>query len=1624
METDRREIVWRTAAFIIFVGTLMLAEHSAAFSEPSQKDPVEEIVVDGTALKVQMEEGVTTQGPLDRAVSEGPADSKKGARARAWRSDEVIVKFKGSGAGKDLSQALAQSLNVQGRVTSASKALGVRGARALERRIDFSSARPLIPEEGDRASAGRARPTRFQDVWLMKVKAGMGKGIEAICEELSKDPLIEYAQPNYQYETNAWPLPRENYIPNDAFLGDEANPGTYRQGSWGQNYPDLWGLAMIRAIEAWNEFDTNANGRFDEGETKPGEGVIVAVLDTGLDYNHPDIENSVWLNQRELMVEEGRFPAGLDADADGVVTPREAMDFTGDLDGNGSLNLKDVMMNPKFLNRFDEDRNGFRDDILGWDFSGDGANGVYPDRDPYELQRIGHGTHVAGTIAAEADNTIGIAGVAPFAKVMPIKIFPLATTAVVVRAIYYAANGPAHILSNSWGPTRENYRDLLLEEAIVYAYHQKKKIVVFSAGNSSEDVKRYAPINMQEVVSVGSVTHLGTKSDFSNFGTQLKVLAPGGDSKDLVEVVRRPHNNILSLRSQGSDMAGSWGPDEARQYVAQDYYRVRGTSMACPHVSGVFALVLSKYPELKRDHIAAIQQLLSTARPVSDADRLHAFQLGRGVVDAYRAVHERMGSTLLFVKEVTYQETDLQTNQSIEPGEEVELRLNLFATSVLQDTAARLVSEDGLCTVVDEGSRFSRRDRPLASGQGGGILLDPEYHNEADPFVILMNAGTPLLSDLRFRIEFGASGLSAPFLLKNTLPVYRQAIHTPGPVRSSTLADLDRDGDLEIIVGGSRERDQTQPPTYPFYWFTAQLHAFHDDGTPLAGSWPFEPHPEAAGTEFNINAAPIILDMNGDGTQEIVVVVRNGYYDDRRQDRRAYVLNTRGEVLARGIGGGALLGDVSDTLSVADLNLDGESEWAGIMAHPYSGTLRPEVHVWGSDPLTMPLLWRTVTEDPRNYEHERMLPVIANRDGDRELEVVTIGEHEEPGSAPEPKYIYSYNHDGSIQAMHRIYPDSPERLPRGFTVSDIDLDGRGDVVVLSRGFLEANDSLKLKGYVDLFDAEGAAQGDNWPFVIPTFSPQREGAGSILLSSPFAYWQQPLVGDIEGDGKKELFIVNDKDRMAYLLDAVGHVLEGWPQPAMSYFCPVFSDLDGDGELEVIFIYKGSDIYAYHKDGQMVRGFPIRIPDGHGAFNPGLTIADLNQDGYLELVVTSEEWITAYDGFPTSKDGWIHIFTSPWAIGPGAPGAPWPTERQNYRRTNAYPDRTEEPGKVNRAPVFVNSRGDLNDDGRLDNSDAQLIANWVGGGYRGRLSQTEAARRADFDANGEVNALDSQWVLELFSRHEVPLAPMPVGPVALTVGSGKTVRLLAIDPEYDPVTCELVWSREGFQIQQPSFAAVTSRSVVGRGMEISLRPSDPSDVGVYLVRAKAMDGRLEAQDEISIEVSQGAGGGLDDWSVVSGKWLVTGGGFQQSDLFVQRAILVNRSLHPSGNFSLKSDLTCLETERAWHNAFVVFGYQDPAHFSFAGLYCGRSQVVIGQVYNGTLSEVKSAAFPLEKDTPYPVRLDVGEEALELSVDGRRTILMPRAGLTHTQGQAGFMTRHARSHFKGLVMGEAAP
>ena len=370
------------------------------------------------------------------------------------------------------------------------------------------------------AGTTRRRFASGAELWRL----GPGVPVSDALARLEGSADIAYAEPNYIVSATA--------VPDDP------------------EFPKQWSLKNTGQAGGTPGADIDATAAWDITTGTPG--VIVAVVDTGVDLDHPDLRANLWTNP-------------------------------GEIPGNG----------------IDDDADGLVDDVAGWDF-------VNHDADPHDEH--GHGTHVAGTIAAAGDNGRGVAGIAWHATIMPLKFLDASgngTIADAIAAIDYAAAKGARVINASWGGGGFS---TAMFEAIRDAGEQQEVLFVAAAGNEATDTDQIpffpAAYDTPNVVAVAASDRLDHLAWFSNYGrTSVDVTAPGVD--------------ILSTLPGGT------------------YGFSSGTSMAAPHVSGTAALLLTMAPGI--DVVSLRQRLLDESEHlpaldgrVASSGRLDALQCVTG----------------------------------------------------------------------------------------------------------------------------------------------------------------------------------------------------------------------------------------------------------------------------------------------------------------------------------------------------------------------------------------------------------------------------------------------------------------------------------------------------------------------------------------------------------------------------------------------------------------------------------------------------------------------------------------------------------------------------------------------------------------------------------------------------------------------------------------------------------------------------------------------------------------------------------------------------------------------------------------------------------------------------------
>ena len=342
-----------------------------------------------------------------------------------------------------------------------------------------------------------------------RISLAQNENIEDSIVSFRKRSDVEYAEPNYIAYTF--------FTPNDPYFSYQ------------------WHFKQIGMEDAWN--------------ISNGNGVIVAVIDTGVAYEN-----------------------------------------------YGTYYLAPDLANTAF--------------VAGYDFVN---NDTHPNDDN------NHGTHVTGTVAQSTNNDLGVAGVAFGAKIMPIKVlnrFGSGTYADIAEGIRWAADNEAKVINMSLGGSATT---TYLEDAVKYAY-EKGVTIVAAAGNSASSTPSYPAAYDQYVISVGAVRYDKNLAPYSNYGSSIDVVAPGGDTS-VDQNSDGYADGVLQQTFSGS--RSNFG-----------YYFFQGTSMASPHVAGAAALLISNGNALTPDNVRSALQ--STAEDLGTSGRDNTF--GWGLINPLAAL--------------------------------------------------------------------------------------------------------------------------------------------------------------------------------------------------------------------------------------------------------------------------------------------------------------------------------------------------------------------------------------------------------------------------------------------------------------------------------------------------------------------------------------------------------------------------------------------------------------------------------------------------------------------------------------------------------------------------------------------------------------------------------------------------------------------------------------------------------------------------------------------------------------------------------------------------------------------------------------------------------------------------
>jgi subtilisin family serine protease len=910
-----------------------------------------------------------------------------------------------------------------------------------------------------------------------------------------------------------------------------------------------------------------------------GAGVTIADVDVGVEHDHPDLAGRWALNAGE----------------------------TGE----------DASGRPRASNGVDDDRNGYVDDWRGWDF-------YARDGDATSDTRNAHGTNVAGVLGAATDNGLGIAGIAPQARIMPIRTADdiLHQGGRLAEGIVYAVDNGARAISMSLGADSFSRS---LRAATRYA-HRRGAVIAVAAGNEFH-FHHHQPQAHDEVLAVGGVnpdsSNLSARDQsLAQLATRFDVKASYSDYGPHLDVVAPTH---VPTTDWGGGFRMTWD----------------GTSAATPHVAATAALVLARGRALGLGLSAAeaIQILRMSADDLADPGQGYAPGWDRlsgwGRVNAAAAVERAAAGRVPPVADIRSPEWyapvrsarlavrgiargrsavswRLELGAGEQPGEWRELAsggatpaggaalarvnaaglapgphtLRLRAT----DAAGNLGEDRALFNVMRDGSLRRGFPRRLAtSGEASPALADLDRDGALDIVVATSDGSVQALSGRTGRSLRGwprrmkaVGGAAAAARRIGTLRA--------GFLSTPAVGDVAGGRSLEVLVGG----------------LDGRLYAWDARGRALRG-FPFRiglRRPAESGRlDAAIYASPALADLDRNGKLDVVFGAA---------DQRVYALRGNGRLLP----GWPVLardgadGDVAKILSspaVGDLNGDGSPDVVEGTAEAYGSTpsMSGRVHAW--DARGRPL----------------------------------------PGWPVAPTGLAV----DSIPLAGQGVPDSP-------VLADVDGDGRDEVAAAA-----------FTGQPELYRGDGTRMGgEDGHFAVSG----RGARSPSAAPSALALGANAAFGRTAPDGPLHFFggLVDSRLAAAQSSPATrvefdhllggwdagsGAWLDAWPRPMEGWLIvagPAVADVDGDSRAETIAGSSGNVLHAFREDGSEPPGWP---KDVGGWLLAAPAVGDVDGDGRLEVVAVT-------------RDGWLWAWDTPAPARSGA--LQWPAVRHHVRNTGRY------------------------------------------------------------------------------------------------------------------------------------------------------------------------------------------------------------------------------------------------------------------------------------------------------------------------------------------------------------------
>lgn len=674
------------------------------------------------------------------------------------------------------------------------------------------------------------------------------------------DMVSDFKQNRWVFSAEKEPIVRastlvEPYVPSDPFIANQ------------------WFVNNVFANWAWGLW-TNL------GKTPGDTSIVVGIVDSGTQWDHPDLKENIWVNPAE------------DLDGDGVVGDFGTPEQGGDEDG------------------IDNDGNGKIDDLVGWDFIGQSLDSIRQDNNPMAGAE-NHGTAVAGCVSASTDNDIGVTGIGFRVKLLISKHAPDGPSQFITNGydgILYAAKSGADVINCSWGGEG---RSAFEQNTINVAYNTYGAIVVAAAGNDGKNLNNFNqyPAEYDHVVCAAGTNIDDRKSSFSNYGNSVDISAPA--------------TNIYTTDT------------------ANKYQYINGTSFSSPIVAGGFALLKSMFPDSGNPWLE--NRIKQSADNIDDVNPDYVGLLGGGRMNLFQAIGQPLLPKISY-KAFSLLITNDDGDGLLNPGEEAILRVTLqneMGWKSSENVTGVLSTTDPNFTIIDSVSDFGRMNSGSVAINLAtpfrfavdSLALNGDYHFNLQARTISdyfpgLEMNIPIIinvSTFQKGWPVGNLGLiqSSPLITKAHSQTGANIfignnngrflawdargdslggfpLELGGQIWGSpALGDVDNDGSLEIVVGstsghlfilspqGEIEKDfDIGEPVYGtvsladlgnngsleiiFGTFAGKVQVLHSDGSS------FSHFPLSLGASDKITGGCAIADVDNNGSLEIVTATQGG----------------------------------------------------------------------------------------------------------------------------------------------------------------------------------------------------------------------------------------------------------------------------------------------------------------------------------------------------------------------------------------------------------------------------------------------------------------------------------------------------------------------------------------------------------------------------------------------------------------------------------------------------------------------------------------------------------------------------------------------------------------------------